>query len=390
MGFRRYKQYTEDEFIDALKHDTTFGLAKVDITPPKGLYVPVLPDNSKGKLLFHLEPMVARTWTTIELKKAVEKGYTITKVYSVLEYPKLTGLMRNYVGNFLKMKIENSGVKTLAECNDINESHKKLGFDFVVSPENCHENPGLRQLAKICLNSLWGKFAQRSNLSSYDFVKDYNMLICKLNDPTTASKNWHIINENTVELRYENLTDYNIEAEYISEITGVFTTANARMRLYNMLEWLDPSQICYCDTDSVMFVYDKNNSKHKEPLNDKPNEEPKLPIGLRFGKGLGEWEDEMKEGDWIVELVVGGAKSYAYRTHKGKIVVKQKGITLDHANETRVNFESIKQMVLNQDILNTCKSLKIKPSIINVWGYTLRKTPYRDSLSDGMQSLRTS
>ena len=47
----------------------------------------------------------------------------------------------------------------------------------------------------------------------------------------------------------------------------------------------------------------------------------------------------MKAGEWIVELVVGGAKSYAYRTHKGKIVVKQKGITLDKANETRVNFE---------------------------------------------------
>ena len=55
----------------------------------------------------------------------------------------------------------------------------------------------------------------------------------------------------------------------------------------------------------------------------------------------------MKEGDWIEELIVGGAKSYAYRTHKGKIVVKQKGITLDKANETRVNFESFKQMVLN-------------------------------------------
>ena len=29
----------------------------------------------------------------------------------------------------------------------------------------------------------------------------------------------------------------------------------------------------------------------------------------------------MKAGDWIEELIVGGAKSYAYRTHKGKIVV---------------------------------------------------------------------
>ena len=83
---------------------------------------------------------------------------------------------------------------------------------------------------------------------------------------------------------------------------------------------------------------------HKEPVNDNKT----LPKGLRFGKGLGEWEDEMDEGDWIEELVVGGAKSYTYRTHKGKIIVKQKGITLDRANETRVNFETMKNMVLNQ------------------------------------------
>ncbi len=53
----------------------------------------------------------------------------------------------------------------------------------------------------------------------------------------------------------------------------------------------------------------------------------------------------MKQGDWVEELVVGGATSFAYRTHKGKICVKQKGITLDRSNETRVNFESFRQMV---------------------------------------------
>ena len=150
IGFGHYETYkTVDEFLFALKHDICFGLAKVHIVPPKNLYVPVLPDRSKGKLLFHLEPMTG-TWTTIELKKALEKGYEIKEVYSVLEYDSMNGFMRDYVGNFLKKKIENSGVKTLEECNKINESHKKLGFKFEVKPENCQDNPGLRQPAKIC------------------------------------------------------------------------------------------------------------------------------------------------------------------------------------------------------------------------------------------------
>ena len=99
----------------------------------------------------------------------------------------------------------------------------------------------------------------------------------------------------------------------------------------------------------------KKNKKHKEPVNDKPD--LVVPNGIRFAKhnkgGLGDWENEMVEGDWIEELVVGGAKSYTYRTHKGKIIVKQKGITLDRSNETRVNFETMKNMVLNQETLQT-------------------------------------
>ncbi len=164
---------------------------------------------------------------------------------------------------------------------------------------------------------LWGKFGQRSNLSRYEFCKDYHKLIAKLNDPCTKRSKLHIINENCVELRSEALIDFNIEASYTSEITAVFATSNARLRLSALMEWLDPSQVSYCDTDSVMFVNDKNNKYHKEPVNDKPDCVP--PRGIRFAAkkqgGLGDWENELEADDWIEELVVGGAKSYAYRSH---------------------------------------------------------------------------
>ena len=51
------------------------------------------------------------------------------------------------------------------------------------------------------------------------------------------------------------------DPEFVSEITAAFTTSNARVRLYNMLDWLDDSQIIYRDTDSVIFLYDENNKK---------------------------------------------------------------------------------------------------------------------------------
>jgi hypothetical protein len=53
------------------------------------------------------------------------------------------------------------------------------------------------------------------------------------------------------------------------------------------------------------------NPKHKSP------EKHKAP-NLEFGKGLGQWEDEFDGKDYIEELVVGGAKSYSYKTNKEK------------------------------------------------------------------------
>ena len=96
-----------------------------------------------------------------------------------------------------------------------------------------------------------------------------------------------------------------IESGYISEITAVFTTANARCRLYKMMDWLDDSQMIYCDTDSVIFMCDEENPNQKNPYIHKP------PKGLEFGKGLGQWEDEFDGKDWIEEIVTGGAKSYS-------------------------------------------------------------------------------
>ena len=176
---------------------------------------------------------------------------------------------------------------------------------------------------------------------------DYNTLIKHfINNNKIIPQTWNIINEDCVELRYTEDVDMIIESDYISEITAVFTTANARIRLYKMMDWLDPSQLAYCDTDSVIFLYDETNPNHKNPYIHT------LPDGLEFGSGPGQWEDEFDGKDYIEELVIGGAKSYSYKTaygctKKGKVVVKQKGITLDRANDDVVNFETMKNMVLN-------------------------------------------
>ena len=73
-------------------------------------------------------------------------------------------------------------------------------------------------------------------------------------------------------------------------IRTVFYTYNIQNYFpHNACEY-DPSQVCYCDTDSVIFIYDETNPKHKSPEKHKAT-------NLEFGKGLGQWEDEFDR--WV-------------------------------------------------------------------------------------------
>ena len=92
VGFKRPVHIlNQDDFnklVYRIRKGSFCGIAKVDIIPPRDLYVPVLPDNSEGKLLFHLNPLIAKTYASVELKLALEKGYTITKIYGAYKYRK--------------------------------------------------------------------------------------------------------------------------------------------------------------------------------------------------------------------------------------------------------------------------------------------------------------
>jgi hypothetical protein len=63
-----------------------------------------------------------------------------------------------YIRHFLRLKIEASGwppnVKTEEEKKDYIERQKRE-LDIEIRMENVQNNPGLRYIAKICLNSLW-------------------------------------------------------------------------------------------------------------------------------------------------------------------------------------------------------------------------------------------
>ena len=112
-----------------------FGLIKCKIIPPRKLYHPVLPAKINNKLKFPLcakcaainqkhcnhndkDRALIGTWVSLEVDKAIEKGYRIEKYYCVwhwdktLKYDEITktgGLFTGYIKNALNEKQEASG-----------------------------------------------------------------------------------------------------------------------------------------------------------------------------------------------------------------------------------------------------------------------------------------
>ena len=108
-------------------------------------------------------------------------------------------------------------------------------------------------------------------------------------------------------------------------VVAAFTTAYARLKLYDVLFMLQ-ERVLYYDTDSVIFV-----SKPGEP-------EPPT------GPYLGQLTDELG-GDYITSFVSGGPKNYSYRTNTDKVETKVRGITLNCTAKQKVNFDVIRSLV---------------------------------------------
>uniref|UniRef100_A0A1I8J3P4 DNA-directed DNA polymerase n=1 Tax=Macrostomum lignano TaxID=282301 RepID=A0A1I8J3P4_9PLAT len=168
--------------------------------------------------------------------------------------------------------------------------------------EKVEENPGLRFVAKIFLNSLWGKFCQRDDLTSTEIVDSYEAWLQRLTDPSIKVKSCEPIGESFMMLEYKPRFGGAGERafKYANVPIGVFTTSHARLRLYEALEGLG-TRGCI-------------------PLLPGEYEPP-------GGSSLGQWTDEVPAGCRMVQFTTGGPKLYRYKPDGSLYsVLKCKGI----------------------------------------------------------------
>ncbi|XP_074596508.1 uncharacterized protein LOC141851659 [Brevipalpus obovatus] len=330
-----------------------FGFVKCRILPPKDLYIPIIPMRVNKKLLFPLcmtcaengdekcthndkERSLVGTWTTAELRVALNHGYKIIEIYEVLHYPESSStIFKGYIDKFLKIKHESSGWPQW--CTD---DGSKADFLKQVKERECIEldsgnmikNPALRFIAKLLLNSLWGKLAQNPDKKRVEIIHNYDSYIKKLNDNQIKITSEIMVNDNTLLLQWKSRDEFLEYGPNTSLAVASFVTSYARIELFNKMieiENIRPGSLIYFDTDSLVY---------SRQLSDRE---------IESGDHLGQLKDEILAdhgaGAFIEEFVTCGPKNYAYRVRLPdggtKTTIKTKGITLNKASLQVINYE---------------------------------------------------
>jgi len=336
--------------------ESYYGLAKVKILPPRGLYIPVLPVRCEGKLLFPLcnkcsklqnsenctctpdERALVGTWTTPEISAAVASGYEIVKVYEVYHFAETStdpsgpgNIFQGYLELFLKVKQESSGYPSWVQSEEDKDRYIQYYFEnqgIKLDKNKIAYNASLRLISKIYANSAWGKFIQRCNMEKSMYVKSTADLATVRNDPTKRISDFHIINEEYMVLEYYDAESFEEQSTFTNEILGTFTTSLARLHLLKILQTTGRNTL-YFDTDSVVFV-------------EKVGQQT-----LHTGDLLGQLTDELPQGRFIKLFMSTGPKSYSYRLDNNVTTMKIKGITLNHKNSQVIDFDMMKSVVFD-------------------------------------------
>ncbi|XP_073233328.1 uncharacterized protein [Porites lutea] len=278
------------------------------------------------------ERCITGTWCTPELQKAVDLGYKILKIYEVWHFSenqRKEGLFADYVNKWLKNKTEASswpknGTTEAAKSEYINAYYDREGVQL--EPAKVAKNGGRKQVAKLMLNSFWGKFGEKPNKTQTFTVTSPAELYAIIEDAGNNIHDIRICTDDIVEIDVSKAVEEVIPSNKTNIFIPSFTTSWARLELYKYLELLK-EQVLYFDTDSIIYLWRNG-----------------LPE-VETGPFLGQMRDETA-GVPIQEFATGGPKNHTYMLQNGETECKIRGFTQDEQGRALLNFDSMKSHIL--------------------------------------------
>jgi hypothetical protein len=260
------------------------GIWKVFVIPPDKLYIPVLPFKVEKRLIFPLcrsctlenignrinydvkcdhndeQRGFVATTTSIELALALEKGYRAVHAYEGYIWKKWsTDIFKDFIAKNLRVKIQASGKPS----NMVNEEEflteiEKI-YDFKLDTSKWIKNEGLRTIAKLRLNSSWGKLAQRSDLSQIQVCRQPEDIAKLFRTPGVKVLSIEPVREDTMYVRYKHKEQFVKENDFSNVVLALWTTSSARIRLYRFMEKCveNGGTLGYCDTGMIQILKKK-------------------------------------------------------------------------------------------------------------------------------------
>ena len=192
-------------------------------------------------------------------------------------------------------------------------------------------------MAKSSLNTIWGKLAQRSNMPKSEYFSQPGPFYERITDDTRQILRVEFPTDHLAKVTHTADEEFESSFGNTNVVLAAYTTAQARLKLYTYLDFLQESVI-YFDTDSCFYVAREGGPK------------------VKTGNFLGDMTSELAcygDGSYIEEFCSGGSKNYAYRVFEGNTQTysthcKVRGITLNLRNKQIVNFDSLKSMVYGE------------------------------------------
>jgi hypothetical protein len=361
------------------------GLVKCFVVPPQNLLHPIIPHKFCGKLMFVLCSKCGRdgerksrrmrddarriptmdlcphsdeergfvtTITHLELNAALEKGYTVTHLYSAYHWDEWSKeLFAPYIRKFMKIKVEASGWPGNCKDNQVMQqwyvNEWKRRFDITIDPANVKENEGMKLIAKICLNCLWGKWSMRNNLTSCLITDSPTELHNIINDKTLDIGVLEYINDLLMMVTHKKKSNFVTPHKRYNIAISIFTTSAARLRLYSFMDAIASSPNCYLlYTDTGSFGTCRPKASHSMLSDSCFFLYLKAFCPIPTGDFLGEMSEVYPHHD-ILAYYSAGCKAYALmlrdkRTGKIEITVKIKGITFNEETSRVIHFERFK------------------------------------------------
>lgn len=219
------------------------------------------------------------TWVSLEISEALILGYKIRQIFEIWQYEvsqyvpgtrDQNGLFRGYIDEFFKQKTHASGYPADCDCDTLEE--RNMYIDSIeraegieLERERIAANPALQGVAKLSLNSLWGKFGQREDRPTTRVITTPESLHDLLMNPDfevtsvlPASQDVLYVGTNLCKSARTPLPTTNV-------VIAAYMTCQARLKLYGCMKPLG-KRLLYVDTDSLIYLSKINSGQWKPSI----------------------------------------------------------------------------------------------------------------------------